>query len=151
MGLNTEKTLIKILGILENLDTRLERIEAEVTKQCISDETKAPPTPAQRKQSIREFLLERAPSSNTEKTLAIGYFLEINEGIDSFNKADLEAGYRSAKEQLPSNINAFVNQSIKNGHMMEAREKKNSKKAWTITSTGERYILNGFNKLAKEK
>jgi hypothetical protein len=106
---------------------------------------------ASRKMSIKEFLLERAASDDVQKTLAIGYFLETQEGMSSFNKTDLEKGFRAAKETVPANINDKVNMSIKNGHMMDAAEKKNSLKAWNLTSSGEKYLQNGFKKALSKK
>ena len=34
---------------------------------------------------------------------------------------------------------------------MEAQEKKNSMKAWVLTQSGEKYLLNGFKKALARK
>jgi hypothetical protein len=149
--IDTQKTLESILETLKALDARLARVEAG-TKENGSESSTAAATPAaSRKMSIKEFLLERAASDDVQKTLAIGYFLETQEGMSSFNKTDLEKGFRAAKETVPANINDKVNMSIKNGHMMDAAEKKNSLKAWNLTSSGEKYLQNGFKKALSKK
>jgi hypothetical protein len=142
---NTQKTLASILDALKALDARVARIEVSAQAGVVSPPLPSSPAPA-RKLSIKEFLLEHAPSDDVQRTLTIGHFLETHEGMSSFNKADLEKGFRAAKEPVPSNINDKVNMSIRNGHMMEADEKKNSMKAWHLTQRGETYLVNGFKK-----
>jgi hypothetical protein len=99
-----------------------------------------------KKISIKEFLIEKAPKSDVQKTLCIGYFLEKYDGLASFNLSDIEDGFRKSKEVVPGNINDKVNKSIRQGHMMEAKEKKDSKKAWSLTRTGETEVENNFRK-----
>ncbi len=49
-----------------------------------------------------------------------------------------------AKEIVPGNINYKVIMNIKKGFIMEAKEKKDDLKAWTLTTTGERFVKNGL-------
>ena len=149
MDAETKKALVDILQAVQALDSGVARMESGGTSSEPM-QTDQPRT-AQRRLSIKEFLLEHRPVDDVQKTLAIGYFLEMNEGMESFNKSDLEKGYRAAKEQVPSNINDKVNMSIKNGHMMEAEGKKDSMKAWVLTSTGEQYVQNGYKKVIHGK
>jgi hypothetical protein len=143
---DTQKTLESILETLKAFDARLARVEAGA-KTDGSERSAASAAPAvARKMSIKEFLLEGGASDDVQKTLAIGYFLETHETMTSFNKEDLEKGFRAAKEPVPANINDKVNMSIKQGHMTEAGEKKNSLKAWVVTNSGEKYLQNGFKK-----
>jgi hypothetical protein len=88
-------------------------------------------------------LLGKSIKSETQKVLALGYFLE-REGLTSFNVSDLEAAFRASREKIPGNMNDNVNKNITRGFMMEAEEKKDSKKAWHLTSTGERFVENGM-------
>lgn len=78
--------------------------------------------------------------------MAISYYLEKYENIQSFNADNLKTAFLSAKEPIPGNINDKVNLNIKKGHMMDAREKKNGFKAWIITATGEKFVENNFDK-----
>ena len=126
----------EIKKILDEHEKRLNALESSGTKRIEQTQPK--------KQSIKEFLLEKKPKSDVERSLAIGYFLENNENHASFNVADLEKSYRNAKEKIPSNINESVNKNVKKGHIMLAKEKKDGLKAWELTSTGEKYIENGL-------
>ena len=140
-----EQKLDEILDILKNLDARMQQVE--VNKPPLGHvETGIGKPAGQRKISIKEFLLECKPNGEVQKTLAIAYFLETHEGMLSFNKADLEKGYRSAKEPVPLNINDKVYMCIKNGHMMEDGKKKDNTKAWVVTSSGENFLKDGFSR-----
>ena len=97
-----------------------------------------------KKMSVKEFIMTKDLDDDVKRTLAIGYFLERMENISSFNVDDIKRSFHSAKLQLPSNINDKINMNIKNGHIMEAEEKKDSKKAWVLTATGEKFVENEF-------
>lgn len=94
--------------------------------------------------TVKEFILTKRPSNDVEKTLAIGYFLEKFGGTASFNVEDLAKNFALAKEAIPQNINDKVNLNIKKGHIAEARGKKDKKKAWMLTNSGEKFVENGF-------
>lgn len=93
-----------------------------------------------KKMSPNEFLRTKAIDTGTQKVLVLGYYLEKTDGMPSFNATDIEAIFRSAKEKLPANINDLVNSNVKRAFMDEAKEKKDGKKAWYLTSTGENYV-----------
>jgi len=91
--------------------------------------------------SIKEFILAKKPKDDTQKMLVIAYFLEKYEGLASFNTKDLASGFERAKEKIPANINDRANKIIGNtGYIMEAREKKDNLKTWTLTNSGERFV-----------
>ncbi len=91
--------------------------------------------------SMKEFILAKKPKDDTQKMLAIAYFLEKYEGLVAFNAKDLASGFERAKEKMPANINDRANKIIAStGYVMEAREKKDNFKAWTLTNSGERFV-----------
>jgi hypothetical protein len=108
--------------------------------------SKATALAASKKLSIKEFLLEHPPTTDIQRTLAVGYFLETHGGMTSFTKAELEKGYRDAKEPMPSNIGVNIKHCIRHGHLMEAQEKKNNKAAYIITRSGEQFVAAGYKK-----
>lgn len=93
-----------------------------------------------KKSSAKEFLMTKELKTETQKVLALGYFLEYMEGMEAFNITDLDGAFRAAKEPLPKNMNDAVNKNIARGFLMEVAEKKNTKKAWCLTATGEKYL-----------
>lgn len=143
MDTETKKMLTDILVVVKNIENRISHIEQKGSGATIVSPTQPKET---RKISMKEFLIEHVPSDGVQKTLAIGYFMETYEGMTSFNRVDIEKGFRAAKERVPANINDKVNMCIKNGHMMEAEAKKDSMKAWILTRTGEDLVQQRFKK-----
>ena len=140
MNNDIQKTLGEILGTLKSFESRIAAIENGIP----SRKAELPLASVTKKTSIKEFLIEKKPKGGVQTTLAIAYYVEIMDGITPLNRADLEKGFRVAKESVPDNINDKVNMSIKSGYMMEADSKKDSMKAWVLTSSGERYVHAGF-------
>lgn len=145
MATSTDSKLDAILEAIRNLEARVTRIESGNSYASVGEKTvtHAP----SKKLSIKEFLLEHPPTTDIQRTLAVGYFLETHAGMASFTKAELEKGYRDAKEPTPSNIGVNIKHCIRNGHMMEAEEKKNNKTAYVITRSGEQFVAAGYKKL----
>lgn len=125
---------------IEDMDVRLTTLEDRVGRLERLLEAEAPAGTKARKQSAKEFLLTKNPKSEVQKAIALAYFLEREDGVSPFNVADLETAFRAARERLPKNVNDVINKNIARGFLMEVREKKDSKKAWQLTSTGERFV-----------
>ncbi len=124
---------------VHSLETRVAKLEARHSK-----DVSQPGSKGRKDLSVKEFIIGKRPSNDVERTLAIGYFLERYAGAASFNVDDLSRYFQLAKEAIPLNINDKVNLNIKKGHLAEAREKKDKKKAWIVTNSGERFVENGF-------
>jgi len=125
--------LAEIKRILRTHEKRISDLESLVKQK---------PTSPRREVSIKEFVLQKNASSDINKTLTAGYYLEHHRGLSPFNIRDLEELLREAREPLPKNISDVVNKNIEKGFIMNAKEKKNGLKAWTLTSTGDRFVEN---------
>jgi len=99
-----------------------------------------------KKLSIREIFISKKPKTDVDKTLLVGYYLEIFQDYTSFNSSDIEVGFRSIKEPPPVNINDAVNKNIRKGFIMSAEEKKDNKQAWVLTNLGIQYVDNDLKK-----
>lgn len=128
--------------ILEPIKRQLEDHEKRISGLEALSQKK--PELITKKLSVKEFILSKKPKSEIQKTLAIGFYLEKYEGLPSFNVKDLEDWYRAAKEPLPKNMNDTVNKNIAKGHIMDAKEKKDNKRAWILTNSGEIFVESGF-------
>jgi len=104
----------------------------------------SPEYQATKKLSIKEFILQKKPKSDVEKVLVMGYYLEKQDHLECFNVDDLRTAYVKAKEPIPDNINDKINLNIKKGLITEYPERKESKKAYHLTSTGEKFIEEEF-------
>jgi len=132
--------------IISNLEIEEKIKDHENRLQALEQTYKNNTAPGNKKMSIKEFMLSKNPTGAVQKALLAGYYLESFEKIESFNIADIDGCFRNAKEKLPKNLNATINKNIAKGHMMPAKQKKNKKSAWTLTSTGERFVENDFKK-----
>ena len=144
MEKSIQSKLDEILVIVRSLEKKLSH---NVAKEQAIPATVLP----NRKVSVKEFLLQCGPKGDVQKTLAIGYFFEIYEGMSSFNKTDIERAFQAIKEKPPLNINDKVNMSIRKGHIIEGGEKKDSKAAWSLTPSGEEFVRNHFQKATKPR
>ena len=135
--MTVEDTLEAIKKQLENHEKRICSLEAQPPKKEIS---------TGKKLSVKEFIISKKPKTDVDKTLVIGYYLEINDDCSPFNAKDVEGGFRNAKETPPKNINDAINKNIRKGFMMEAKEKKDGKMAWELTNLGEECVESGFEK-----
>jgi hypothetical protein len=143
----------KIIEDLRVLLTKHEELLKEHEKRigilegCVSSKPLEENESSQQKSlSVKEFLRSKKPNSNVQKTITIGYYLEKFENMSAFNASDIRNGFKAAREPEPSNIQAFINQNISNGHIMDFKEKKNKKKAYVLTNSGEEYVEKGFKK-----
>lgn len=149
MDTHTEQKLDAIMYAIKDLEARITRIETNGAGAGALHKTAS--GASAKKLSIREFLLEKPPATDIQRTLAVGYFLETHTGMGSFSKADLEKGYNDAKEPAPSNIGVNIMHCIKQGHMMEAQSKKDNKAAYVVTRSGEQFVSAGYKKPASRK
>ena len=93
----------------------------------------------QKQISPKEFLLEKKPLSAVQKTLILCYYIEHMMGVTPFNIDDLNKVFKLAKEVVPLNLNDKINKNIDKGYLVEDAEKKDSKKAWHLTASGENF------------
>ena len=132
--MNTNKTIEQKVEELERRVAKLETESSPIHSNSL-------PNPKKKKMSPQEFLAPKDAQTEVKKVLVFGYYLEHIEGYESFNAADLVSIFRSAKEKPPKNINDVINKNINPGKfIMDAASKKDDKKAWVLTSTGEKHV-----------
>lgn len=140
---NIEQTMKQFEERLQGLEKRMTSLEElMVSKQQGFEGAKQ----SSKNLSLREFIAEKNPADDVQRTLIIGYYLEHNKRKDAFNTEDIKKEFMSAKLKPPVNINDKINLNIRKGLMMEIEKEKGSRKSWTLTDTGEKQIEKGFRK-----
>jgi len=130
----------------KELEKRIETLEEKVKElESKFSNDGAKTSVANKKVSIKEFLLTKKIDDDVKRTLVLAYYLEHIDNQLSVNVEDFKKAFSSAKCKAPANINDKVNVNIKNGHIMEADEKKDNKKAWVLTATGEKFVETELN------
>ncbi len=90
--------------------------------------------------SLVEFIRTKGnPSEHTDIEVLCAYWLLKKENMTSYNATDIQNCYDEARIAKPANINDIMNRIQASGYVMPVKEKKDGKKAWVITGTGEKY------------
>ncbi|MGA8542152.1 MAG: hypothetical protein WB947_01205 [Thermoplasmata archaeon] len=128
------------------LETRVRALERRLGENTSPQKAAVKPSP-------REFLLGKAPKSDSDKTLAAGYYLEIFSGGDSFDLDEIEDFYCQAKEAAPANRCDSPYQNVKKGYFREIGNRQAGMKArnrWALTNSGIARVENGFGNGARQ-
>ena len=85
----------------ESLEEQVEELKQRVTEiENRLDGTDQPTAGA----TLREFVEENDPSSHTERSLYIAYYLETQRGVGEFTVGDIEDAYRECRVQPAGNM-----------------------------------------------
>lgn len=88
---------------------------------------------------LREFVNDFDPNSYNETALAVGYHLDQHQGQDHFTRADIEDGFRTARQSLPANMSDTLAACEDNDWMMRDGEDGQSQLRM-VTSDGLDYV-----------
>lgn len=130
---------------IAKLEARVEAIERRLRSE-------APKQLASPAKTPREFLLEVNPTSDNDKTLTAGYYLEMILGRPSFNFDDIDEFYAQAKEAAPANRRDPPYQNVKRGYFREVGQRqvgKNARNAWALTNSGVKRVEGRFTSRAR--
>ncbi len=133
----TSPDLEEIRKIIEQHEKRISELESQL---------RAKPAEVKKELSIKEFVFQKQPKGDVEKTLVIGYFLENYRNVSPLTVADIESGFLEAKEPVPGNTTDKVGKNVGKGLMMKTKQQKDGRDAWILTSVGERVVENDMGK-----
>lgn len=130
----------------ESFEKRISELENRVDamEKTLSPSFGAKPIAISKRKVVspKEFLIAHSFSTDLEVAFFLCFYAEYILQMDSFNIDDIEQLFQSAKVPVPQNLNDKINKNIQKGLLTVAPEKKNGKKAWVVTITGEQ----AFNK-----
>lgn len=134
---------------VEALARRLAEVERRVAE--LESAGKSPQPKGTRsgdnKLSPREFLLDREPKSDNDKTLTAGFYIEQLSGAESFNFDDIERFLGQAKEPMPKNRRDPPYQNVRKGYFREVGEREQGMHArnhWALTNKGIKRVESKF-------
>jgi hypothetical protein len=105
-------------------------------------QTPAPPTTgdATLSGSLVEFIKAKGdPSKHTDRMVLFAYWLFKKENMSSYNIPDIINCYDVTRIPKPVNASDIMNY-IQGQGFVTVKEEKDGKKAWIITTTGEKYV-----------
>jgi hypothetical protein len=133
------------------IEDRIGELEERVLALERSRAASTPASPKAEVPSARDFLLDKAPKTDDDKTLTAGFYLEIISGQDSFDFDDIERFYHQAKEAAPANRRDPPYQNVQKGYFREIGKRqvgKTARNRWALTNTGIARVEEGFRKHA---
>jgi len=99
---------------------------------------------------ISEFLAQKNITTHIDRIVAILYY-QYHTGNELTTVAELGEAYSSARVRQPRNFSDLLAQCIRKGYVVEAKDKKDGKKAWQITPGGEEFVEHDLAKVKKAK
>ena len=149
--MSDEDPISKLEAMLKDHESRIRVLEQRLGGEQVVEEKAAAPVapvvaapPVPKAPSIRHFILEKSPTDDVQRTLAIGYFLEKHADCKSFNAKDIEKGFVEAREKVPGNVSDKVLKNVWKGTMMQVQEDKDGLKAYVLTNAGTKFVESGF-------
>ncbi len=127
---------------IKDLESRVEILETGLVESIRTTTVVHPDN----RVNFLEFLGQKKLDDDVKRTLAIAYWIDYFEKVDSFNVTDIEKYFRLARYAVPKNLNDKLNMNEKNGHIHPHRVKKEGKKSWYITNKGADFIETKLNK-----
>ena len=124
------------------LEQRLGATEAAVTVKATA--AIQAPAPAPKTLSMRQFVVEKSPTDDVQRSLVIAYYLEKQSALASFNAKDIEKGFVEAREKVPGNVADKILKNVWKGHMMQVNEEKDGLKAYVLTNAGTKLVEGGM-------
>lgn len=97
---------------------------------------------------ISEFLAQLNITTHIDRIVAILYY-QYHTGNELITIAELEEAYSSSRVRPPRNFSDILAQCIRRGYVVAAKDKKDGKKAWQITSLGEKFVETELPKVKK--
>jgi len=105
----------------------------------IGEKERLPATTKELAQEQPEFLAQLNITTHIDRVVAILYHRH-HSGDSLTTVEDLEEAYSDARVKAPRNFSDVLAQCIRKGYVVEVKDKKEGKKAWRITPSGEKYV-----------
>lgn len=93
------------------------------------------------KVSLREFLDDAKVATKPDQIVAIGHYMAVHEGKDTFSRDDIKARFQSARERQPSNFPRDFGTAISRGMIAEDHAKAGQH---YVTKTGAQAVERRF-------
>lgn len=119
--------------VVEKLKELMDNLDVKIQSKTIQSKSTQPNGTKQK--SFNEFLNEVSPTSATEYTVAITYYMEKVEGVNEINVKDIKEGFRKAKFAHSNPSQALINAKTQ-GLLMEGSTPKH----FILTQTGEKWV-----------
>lgn len=137
---------------IETQDSQQPAILTTTNTAALPEQVVVNPTTDFSRMSLASFVKSKGADAHYDFIICAVYFNEKRNGISSFSSATLKALYSEAKKPLPNNLSMSLSELVKKGLIMEDVSAKGSTpKMYVLTLEGEESIKNMHPIEAKEK
>lgn len=137
---------------IETQDSQQPAILTTTNTAALPEQVVVNPTTDFSRMSLASFVKSKGADAHYDFIICAVYFNEKRNGISSFSSATLKALYSEAKKPLPNNLSMSLSELVKKGLIMEDISAKGSTpKMYVLTLEGEESIKNMHPTEAKEK
>ena len=137
---------------IETQDSQQPAILTTTNTAALPEQVVVNPTTDFSRMSLASFVKSKGADAHYDFIICAVYFNEKRNGISSFSSATLKALYSEAKKPLPNNLSMSLSELVKKGLIMEDVSAKGSTpKMYVLTLEVEESIKNMHPTEAKEK
>jgi len=147
---SSQDALSRMEALLQDHEKRIKALEQKLgVTEAAAPAQSGPAVPvapvaATKVKSMRQFMVEKSPTDDVQRSLVIGYYLEKQSGLASFNAKDIEKGFVDAREKVPGNVADKILKNVWKGHMMQVNDEKDGLKAYVLTNSGTKFVESGI-------
>lgn len=117
---------------VEDLERRVRKLEeGEVSTD--SNDVTAPI-------EMSDFKKDFNPKTYADKATVVARYLEKHEELESFDRDDLNQGFKLCKWKRPANMSDIISKAAERKELFMRAGEKDGKKKWMLTETGEEYV-----------
>ena len=134
-----ETTLKDIMNKLEKIESEISYLKGILSKEKAEMQNTQTSQEKMRKESLMEFFRKYNPKKDTDKSLVIMRFLEVNREMNNITSKSIIEGFREVREKPPQNVADKIQALHKKGFVMPGEIVENLK-GWVITRSGLNYL-----------
>ena len=143
----------EIISRLDAIAHRLEAIEKVLSAAApnlagrpgAAETPKASGVAGPRPLSITEYILQKQPVDDNQRTLVLASYLETYGPQSDFTADELRQAFKDSRLKVPLNVNDKIGKRVQKGELMAVGE-RDGKKTWQLTMTGQAVVGKGFGK-----
>lgn len=123
----------------EDLENKVEDLNQRVTELENRLSSNDQPTAGT---DLKGFVEQKNPSSHTERSLYIAYYLETHRGLDEFTVSDIEDAYRECRVQPAGNMSDVLGRMEDREWILRTGTEGRSQ-LWKLTATALKTVEEG--------
>jgi len=90
--------------------------------------------------NVGEFMAKLKVRAETDRITAMMFYYSHN-NMASMTSSGIFNVYSTIRQKRPGNLSDVIARCIRKGHIIETAERKEKQKAWQITPSGEKYVV----------